>query len=152
MNRLPLQGRTLTLLAVIVPLLALFIYVGLRSGPLAPVAVTVVAVESRPVAPALFGIGTVETRYTYKLGPTFTGRLKRLDVHVGDEVKGGQVLGEMDPVDLDDRIRSQDADSTTLGHSAHDHLDTRSMLTWTPDPRPLRQAVGAQRRRFALLV
>ncbi|MEZ1842216.1 hypothetical protein QVM62_30780, partial [Pseudomonas putida] len=25
------------------------------------------------------------------------------------------------------------ADSTTLGHSAHDHLDTRSMLTWTPD-------------------
>ncbi len=44
------------------------------------------------------------------------------------------------------------ADSTTLGHSAHDHLDTRSMLTWTPDPRPLGQAVGAQRRRFALLV
>ncbi|OTK02229.1 hypothetical protein CAZ04_12620, partial [Pseudomonas aeruginosa] len=43
-----------------------------------------------------------------------------------------------------------DADSTTLGHSAHDHLDTRSMLTWTPDPRPLGQAVGAQRRRFAL--
>ena len=46
----------------------------------------------------------------------------------------------------------QRADSTTLGHSAHDHLDTRSMLTWTPDPRPLGQAVGAQRRRFALLV
>jgi len=47
---------------------------------------------------------------------------------------------------------SNPADSTTLGHSAHDHLDTRSMLTWTPDPRPLGQAVGAQRRRFALLV
>jgi hypothetical protein len=44
------------------------------------------------------------------------------------------------------------ADSTTLGHSAHDHLDTRSMLTWTPDPHPLGQAVVAQRRRFALLV
>ncbi|WP_449105417.1 hypothetical protein [Pseudomonas mohnii] len=44
------------------------------------------------------------------------------------------------------------ADSTTLGHSAHDHLDTRSTLTWTPDPHPLGQAVGAQRRRFALLV
>ncbi|WHT75653.1 hypothetical protein [Pseudomonas rhodesiae] len=49
-------------------------------------------------------------------------------------------------------IEAQTADSTTLGHSAHDHLDTRSMLTWTPDPRPLGQAVGAQRRRFALLV
>jgi len=109
MSRLPLPGRTLALLAVIVPLLALFIYLGLRSGPLAPVAVTVVAVESRPVAPALFGIGTVEARYTYKIGPTFTGRLKRLDVQVGDAVEGGQVLGEMEPVDLDDRIRSQES-------------------------------------------
>ncbi|NAT66733.1 hypothetical protein CU664_27465 [Pseudomonas syringae pv. actinidifoliorum] len=44
------------------------------------------------------------------------------------------------------------ADSTTLGHSAHDHLDTHSKLTWTPAPRPLGQAVGAQRRRFSLLV
>jgi len=109
MKRLPLQGRTLALLAVIVPLLALFIYVGLRSGPLAPVTVTVVAVESRAVTPALFGIGTVEARYTYKIGPTFAGRIKQLDVHVGDQVKAGQVLGEMEPVDLDDRVRSQDS-------------------------------------------
>ncbi|EQB8041379.1 efflux RND transporter periplasmic adaptor subunit [Aeromonas hydrophila] len=109
MKRLPLQSRTLALLAVIVPLLALFIYVGLRSGPLAPVAVTVVTVESRAVTPALFGIGTVEARYTYKIGPTFAGRVKRLDVHVGDQVKAGQVLGEMEPVDLDDRVRSQES-------------------------------------------
>lgn len=109
MKRLPLQGRTLALLAVIIPLLALFIYVGLRSGPLAPVSVTVVTVESRAVTPALFGIGTVEARYTYKIGPTFAGRVKRLDVHVGDQVKAGQVLGEMDPVDLDDRVRSQES-------------------------------------------
>ncbi len=109
MKRLPLQGRTLALLAVIVPLLALFIYVGLRSGPLAPVSVTVVTVESRAVTPALFGIGTVEARYTYKIGPTFAGRVKRLDVHVGDLVKAGQILGEMDPVDLDDRVRSQES-------------------------------------------
>lgn len=109
MKTLPLQGRTLTLLAVIVPLLALFIYVGLRSGPLAPVAVTVVTVKSRAVTPALFGIGTLEMRYTYKIGPTFAGRVKRLDVQVGDPVKAGQVLGEMDPVDLDDRVRSQES-------------------------------------------
>ena len=109
MKKLPLQGRTLALLAVIVPLLALFIYVGLRSGPLAPVAVTIVTVESRALMPALFGIGTVEARYTYKIGPTFAGRVKRLEVHVGDQVKAGQVLGEMDPVDLDDRIRSQES-------------------------------------------
>jgi hypothetical protein len=104
-----LQGRTLALLAVIIPLLVLFIYVGLRSGPLAPVAVTVASVESRAITPALFGIGTVEARYTYKIGPTFAGRVKRLEVHVGDQVKAGQVLGEMEPVDLDDRVRSQES-------------------------------------------
>ena len=109
MKRLPIKGRTLALLAVILPLLALFIYVGLRSGPLAPVAVTVVTVESRALTPALFGIGTVEARYTYRIGPTFAGRVKSLNVHVGDRVRAQQVLGEMDPVDLDDRVRSQEA-------------------------------------------
>ena len=109
MKRLPLQGRTLALLAVVVPLLALFVYVALRSGPLAPVKVTVATVETKSITPALFGIGTVEARYTYKIGPTFTGRVKRLDVAVGERVKGGQVLGEMEPVDLDERIRSQEA-------------------------------------------
>ncbi|MHB8913135.1 MAG: efflux RND transporter periplasmic adaptor subunit [Lysobacter sp.] len=109
MKRPHLQRRTLALIAVLVPMLALFVYVALRSGPLAPVAVTVTTVENRSVAPALFGIGTVEARYTYKIGPTFAGRVKRLDVHVGERVKAGQMLGEMDPVDLDDRIRAQDA-------------------------------------------
>lgn len=104
-----LQRRTLALVAVIVPLLVLFVYVALRSGPLAPVAVTVSTVEIRTIAPALSGIGTVQTRYTTKIGPTFAGRVKRLDVHVGDAVKAGQVLGEMDAVDLDDRINAQQA-------------------------------------------
>lgn len=109
MKRLPLQHRTLGLIAVLVPMLALFVYVALRSGPLAPVAVTVTTVENRPIAPALFGIGTVAARYTYRIGPTFAGRVKRLDVHVGERVKAGQVLGEMDPVDLDDRVQGQEA-------------------------------------------
>lgn len=108
--RIPhLQRRTLALIAVIVPLLLLFVYVALRSGPMAPVPVTVAKTEARAVAPALFGVGTVQARYTYKIGPTFAGRLLRLDVHVGDSVKAGQVLGEMDPVDLDERIRAQQA-------------------------------------------
>ena len=109
MKTLPLQRRTLTLIAVLLPMLALFVYVALRSGPLAPISVVVASVEDRAIAPALFGIGTVDARYTYKIGPTFAGRVWRLDVHVGDHVKAGQVLGEMDPVDLDDRIRGQEA-------------------------------------------
>ncbi|WHZ12888.1 MAG: RND efflux system, membrane fusion protein [Burkholderiaceae bacterium] len=104
-----LQRRTLALIAVTVPLALLFVYVALRSGPMAPVAVTVVTVESRAIAPALAGIGTVQARYTYMIGPTAAGRVLRLDVHVGDTVKAGQVLGEMDPVDLDERLRAQQA-------------------------------------------
>jgi RND family efflux transporter MFP subunit len=109
MKKVPFQKRTLALTAVLVPLLALFVYVALRSGPLAPVSVVLATVENKSLSPALFGIGTIEARYTYKIGPTVAGRVKRLDVHVGDRVKAGQVLGEMDPVDLDEHIRAQDA-------------------------------------------
>ena len=109
MKRLPIQRRTLTLLAVLLPILLLFVYVILRSGPLAPVEVTTTDVVVRPVSPALFGIGTVQARYTYRVGPTFAGRISKVDVHVGDHVTAGQLLGEMDPVDLDDRIHAQAA-------------------------------------------
>ena len=101
--------RVVALLAVVVPLLALLLYVALRSGPLAPIPVTVTTAESRSIAPALFGIGTVEARYTYRIGPTVAGRIKRVEVQVGDRVQAGQLLGEMDPVDLDDRIAAQEA-------------------------------------------
>jgi HlyD family secretion protein len=104
-----MNRRMLALLAIVVPLLALMIYVALRSGPLAPIPVTVTTTESRSITPALFGIGTVEARYTYRIGPTVAGRIKRVDVQVGERVQVGQLLGEMDPVDLDERIASQEA-------------------------------------------
>lgn len=104
-----LQRSTLALIAAIVPLALLFAYVVLRSGPMAPLDVTTTTVESRRIAPALFGIGTVQARYTYKIGPTYAGRVRRLDVQVGDAVKAGQVLGEMEPVDLDERMGAQQA-------------------------------------------
>lgn len=109
MRRLPLQRQTLILLGVLVPLLLLFVYVTLRSGPLAPVPVTLATVGDTSVAPGVFGIGVVESRYTYRIGPTVPGRLQRLSVDVGDRVRAGQVMGTMDPVDLDDRVRAQDA-------------------------------------------
>ena len=109
MKKLPFQIRTLALIAVLVPLFALFVYVALRSGPLAPVSIVLATVENKSLSPALFGIGTIEARYTYKIGPTFAGRVERLDVHVGEHVKAGQALGEMNPVDLDERIKAQNA-------------------------------------------
>ncbi len=109
MRALRRHGRSIALIAIIVPLLAVFAYVAMRSGPLAPVKVTVVRVQEGTVSPALFGIGTVEARHTYRIGPTLAGRVRRVEVQVGDRVSAGQVLGEMDAVDLSDRIRAQDA-------------------------------------------
>lgn len=104
-----LQRRTLALAGAVALLLVSLVYVAVRSGPLAPVEVTVNTVEYRSIAPALFGIGTIEARHTYKIGPTFAGRVKRLDVHVGNMVRAGQILGEMDGVDMDSRIVAQQA-------------------------------------------
>lgn len=109
MNSPRIQRRTLAVVAVLLPLLLVFAYVAMRSGPLAPVAVTVATVENRAITPALSGIGTVQARFTHKIGPTAAGRLQRLDVQVGDAVRAGQVLGEMDAVDLHDRIAGQQA-------------------------------------------
>ena len=108
---LPIKIRTLAMIAVIVPLFILFIYVALRSGPLAPVLVKVTTVENKAIAPAIFGIGTLEARYTYKIGPTVAGRVKQVNVNVGDFVHAGQLLGEMEPIDLDSRIVAQEAAS-----------------------------------------
>ena len=80
-----------------------------RSGPLAPIRVTVATVAPGAIAPALFGIGTVEARKSYLIGPTAAGRVARVLVDVGDAVKAGQLLAEMEPVDLDPRIAALDA-------------------------------------------
>jgi len=109
MKKIRIEKRTLAIIVVLVPLLAAFLYVALRSGPLAAVPVTVTTVESRTVRPARFGIGIVEARFTHRIGPIVPGRVMQVHVDVGDTVKAGQVLGEMDPVDLDARITAQEA-------------------------------------------
>jgi len=89
-----------------IALLLAFVWVATTSGPLAPIKVTVTRVIRGEVAPALFGIGTVEARRAYLIGPTVPGRVRSVLVDVGDSVKAGQLLAEMDPVDLDARVTS----------------------------------------------
>ncbi len=100
-----------------VMLLLAFGWVAMTSGPLAPIKVTVTQVAKGEVAPALFGIGTVEARRAYLIGPTAAGRVRNVLVDVGDAVKAGQLLAEMDPVDLDKRVASAAA-AATRGRSA----------------------------------
>lgn len=109
MSRPAFTKKTLTVSAALLPLVLLFVYVAASSGPLAPTPVVVARVATAPLSPALFGIGTVQARYTYRVGPTVAGRLARVHVNVGDRVAAGQLLAEIDPVDLEDRIRAQEA-------------------------------------------
>lgn len=99
-------------------LLAALAIVVMRSGPLAPTRVTVHKAESASVAPALFGIGTVEARRAYLVGPTAAGRVRRVVVDVGDLVKAGQLLAEMDPVDIDERVNALGAAIARAGSAA----------------------------------
>jgi multidrug efflux pump subunit AcrA (membrane-fusion protein) len=81
------HGKTLALSSVVLVLAVLLGYVALRAGPLAPVPITVEAVQVKQIQPALFGIGTVEARVVHKIGPTVAGRIKRVDVQTGDTVR-----------------------------------------------------------------
>jgi len=99
-------------------LLVALVFVVMRSGPLAPTRITVHKAETAAVSPALFGIGTVEARRAYLIGPTTAGRVLRVVVDVGDPVKAGQLLAEMDPVDIDERIAALDASIARAGSAA----------------------------------
>lgn len=103
------HGRSLSIGIVLLLMLGLLVYVALRAGPLAPVAVRLAKVEQRAISPSLFGIGTVQARFTHRIGPTAAGRVKQVAVQPGDFVKAGQLLGEMDPVDLNERIGALEA-------------------------------------------
>jgi HlyD family secretion protein len=107
--------QRLALAAAALALLGALAYVALRTGPLAPTRVTVVQAAQGTLQPSLFGIGTVEARRSVLVGPTLAGRVRAVAVDVGDMVKAGQVLAEMDPVDLDERTAALDASVARAG-------------------------------------
>lgn len=104
-----LPPRLLVLLVMGLLLLAALVFIIRRSGPLAPVRVTVVTAAEASITPALYGIGTVEARRSYLIGPTSAGRVLRVLVDAGERVKAGQLLAEMDPVDLQQRVEGIEA-------------------------------------------
>lgn len=103
------QKKLLAVLATIAVLAAAFIWVLLSSGPLAKIRIVVAEVQEQQLEPALFGIGTVEARYTYRVASNIVGRAVTLNVNVGDRVEVGEVLGSIDVVDLDEKINAQAA-------------------------------------------
>ncbi len=115
MKRNPLLTRRLAVTAAVLALLGAMAFVALRTGPLAPVKVTLTRVAEGSLTPAMFGIGTVEARRSWMVGPTTAGRVLSVKVDVGDAVKAGQLLAEMDPIDLDQRLLSLEASLARAG-------------------------------------
>jgi HlyD family secretion protein len=119
-------------------LLGLVLVVGiggvvLRGGPGA-VEVSAAKVARADIKPTLFGIGVVEARRNILIGPTSAGRVARVLVEPGERVEAGQLLAEMDPIDLGDRLsasrhaltRAKSAQTVTQAQSleAESRLDT----------------------------
>ena len=84
----------------------IFAWVVTTQGPLATVKVTLDKASNGALSNGVFGVGTLEARRSYNLAPTFTSRVGRILVDQGDRVRAGQLLAEMDAVDLNDRVTS----------------------------------------------
>lgn len=99
-------GRKTVLIAAGIAGVLLLGWLATSQGPLAPTRITLAKVEQGPLAASTFGIGTIEARRGYALGPTVASRVARVLVDQGDVVESGQLLAELDPVDLGDRVVS----------------------------------------------
>jgi HlyD family secretion protein len=87
----------------------------------------------------------VEARRSYLIGPTVAGRVLRVLVDVGDTVKAGQLLAEMDPVDMDNRLAALDA-AIARGTSAIAAAEAQ-----TVDTGARRELAAANARRYVEL-
>ncbi len=112
-------------------------------GPLAPTRVTLARVDQGTLVASTFGIGTVEARRTYSLGPTVASRVARVLVDQGDTVEAGQLLAELDPVDLDDRVIAARIAAERAGHAV------RAAQALLAEAQSREHLAAASERRFA---
>ncbi|MFY9328216.1 MAG: efflux RND transporter periplasmic adaptor subunit [Georgfuchsia sp.] len=109
--------RAFAISAVIAVALGGLAWVIATQGPLAPIKVTVAQAKETTLALSIFGIGTVEARRSYNIGPSATGRVTKVLVDQGDKVTVGQLLAEMDPIDLEERMQASQAAADRAAHN-----------------------------------
>ncbi|MCX7173641.1 MAG: efflux RND transporter periplasmic adaptor subunit [Proteobacteria bacterium] len=102
--KLPTQ-KTLLSFAV-AALLFLSVLALIRNSPMVETKVTVAPATQADLTPEIFGVGTIEARRAYLIGPTLASRVTQVLVDQGDAVKTGQLLAALDPIDLDERFDS----------------------------------------------
>lgn len=109
--------RKYGLLTTGLAVLSVFAWIALTQGPMAPLPVTMATAEHQDLQPTAFGIGTVEARRRYLIGPTQAARLLAVHADQGDFVKAGQLLVEFDPVDLEARLAAAASSRARATHA-----------------------------------
>lgn len=140
-----INKRSLSIWLALAVLLAAFAWVVMRSGSLLAVEVTVAEIKSQPITPSLFGIGTIEARYRYLLGPTVSGRIKDVFVDVGDAVTIGQAVARLDSVDLSSRLQSIEANIKRA------HANLQAMQAQAKEAEARLHYAQSQAQRYRLL-
>jgi HlyD family secretion protein len=111
--------RTLALSAFGIFFLAAFGWIVATQGPLAATKVTLAEAKETRLERSLFGIATVEARRSHSIGPTLAGRVAQVLVDQGDGVKAGQLLAEMELVDMDARFAAGAASAAGAAQRVH---------------------------------
>jgi HlyD family secretion protein len=99
-----MPGKKVGLFVFGLTVAGVFAWVVMTQGPLAPVRVTTANIQTGNFSNAVSGTGTLEAKRSYNLAPIMTSRVKAVLVDQGDQVIAGQMLAEMDPVDLDEKL------------------------------------------------
>lgn len=121
--------------------LAAFVWLLTTRGPLAPVGVELATVTRADLSPKVYGIGTIEARHAYTVGPIQAGRVLRMLVDQGDVVKAGQLLAEIDPVDLRQRA---EAASNAIARAGEAELAAQAQVAEADSRAKLAQANHAR--------
>ncbi|MBW8371111.1 MAG: biotin/lipoyl-binding protein, partial [Thiobacillus sp.] len=116
---LKLTKHALLLIAGAMAFIAAFVWLLATSGPLAPVGVETATAARADLSPAVYGIGTVEAQHDYSVGPIQAGRVLRVWVDQGEPVKAGQLLAEIDPVDLRQRAEAASTSAAPARQAPH---------------------------------
>ena len=120
------RTRNLFLILGALAFFSAFVWLLATRGPLAPVGVEIATATRADLSPDVYGIGTVDAQHAYAVGPIQAGRLLRVVVDQGDRVKAGQLLAEIDPVDLRQRAEaaaSAVARTRQAAQAAHAQVD-----------------------------
>jgi len=101
-----MSRQKIQLLLIGIGVLLLFAWILMTQGPLAPIKVTVEKVQLGNLTSRVFGVGTLKARRSFNLAPTMSSRVKRVLVDQGEQVIAGQLLVEMDAVDLEEKLNA----------------------------------------------